>query len=75
LNLRETKAAKSIELPTVGEVLVCVFLPFIGVCLGLWTRSQGRRPAGRKMLLISGAMFVVWLGLRLLIQLAHQDQP
>src|SRR5207249_1013224 len=59
------------ESPTAIEILVCILLPFIGLILGFVARSQGRRGAGNKMLLLSAAFFVMWTGVRVLIGLAR----
>jgi hypothetical protein len=59
----------AIHSPTAVEIAVCVLLPVIGIILGLRARSRGRRPAGRMMLLISGAMLVVGLAVRLVLEL------
>jgi hypothetical protein len=56
--------------PTPVEMLVCIFLPVVGVFMGLFARRGGRRSAGTKMLVLSVVMFVVWLGIRLLIRAA-----
>jgi len=39
---------------------------------GLVARSQGRRGAGNKMLLLSAAFFVMWTAVRVLVGLASQ---
>jgi hypothetical protein len=45
--------------PSFIEFAVCVFLPGIGLLLGLVARIRGRRVAGRLMLLISGIVIAV----------------
>ena len=50
---------------TTVEILFCVFLPVIGIALGLMAHRQ-RPEAGKKMLLISGVMLFVALVIRVL---------
>jgi hypothetical protein len=59
----------AIHAPRAVEIAVCVLLPVIGIILGLRARSRGRRPAGRTMLIISGAMLVGGLALRAMFEL------
>jgi hypothetical protein len=68
----DSKSRSSADSPTTIEILVCIFLPFFGLIFGLVARSQGRRGAGNKMLLLSVAFFVMWTGVRVLVGLASQ---
>jgi hypothetical protein len=62
-----SKEWQSMQSPTVGEWLVCVFLPFIGLILGFLARTHGRRGAGNTILTLSGIMIVIGIGIRCLI--------
>jgi hypothetical protein len=50
-----------------GEIFLCLLLPGIGIIWGLVIRSRGRYRAGNRMLLISGAMLVFYVALRLIV--------
>jgi hypothetical protein len=62
--------AQALHSPSVVEVIVCVLVPVVGIFLGLRARGRGRRPAGNTMLLISGIVFAVWVGARVLLMIA-----
>jgi hypothetical protein len=50
-----------------GELVLCVLVPVVGLILGFVARSRGRRDAGNRMLLISGVLLALGVGVRLIL--------
>jgi hypothetical protein len=51
----------------VGEIFICVLIPLVGLIWGFQKRRHGQHTAGNMMMLISGAMLVFYVALRLIV--------
>lgn len=60
--LKESYAGTaSIQGPSLGELALCILIPWIGLFVGMSARNRGRREAGRVMVIVSGAVLAVCL--------------
>jgi hypothetical protein len=52
---------------TATELIVCLLIPIVGFFLGIQAKTRGRQSAGNKMLLLSTAIMVIGVSVRILL--------